>query len=443
MRPLRTTIERAPRSQRRARALGAWPALVGLLAVAAAELLSRVPDSHPALAVAWPGDSEGASTMVQVVATAAVTVITLTFSLTVVALQLASQQFSPRLLREFTRDAVTRVVLSVLVATFAFSITTLRHLDDREGPPALAATGTFVLGLLSVASVLGFITHLVRILRVDSAMQTVHGETRDAIEAFYPLRVSGDAPPADEPDGPEVVVPARHSGFVRVLDLDGLVAAAGELDVVLRMEVCPGDQLVRGTPLATSWGSAEPDAVAAAVHANIGLDFERTLEQDVAFGFRQLADIAIRALSPAINDPVTASHAVAHMADLLVRLTDRRLGVAAHADAQGRTRVLVHDRDLRYFLDLACGQVRHYAGGQPVVLDALLRLLRDLAVNAVDDAQRAEVRRQADLVLRETSRSLLDEDAAAVEAMHGRVLLALEGRSAEAYADRAGETRSV
>ncbi len=128
------------------------------------------------------------------------------------------------------------------------------------------------------------------------------------------------------------------------------------------------------------------------------LGYERTLEQDVAFGFRQLEDIAVKTMSSAINDPVTACVAVGHMADLLVRLSKVRMGAIVHCDGDGIGRAVVPDRDLRYYLDLACGELHRFAAAEPTVLVALLRMLRDPATAVRETGHAAEVQRAADLV---------------------------------------------
>ena len=416
------------------------------MAFGAAEVLSRLQlaSDHWLVEVTWPGDTDAASTMVQVVATAAMTATTLTFSVTVVALQLASQQFSPRLLREFTRDPITRVVLTVLVATFVSSLTVLRHLRADEPPPSLSVLLVLVLALLTLASVLAFITHMVRILRIDSMMRAVHEETSRAAATFYPPYEdhSHATGAGSVPDGPGLSVAARASGFVRAVDVEALVHAAQRADGVVRVEVRPGDHVVRGVPVATVWGD-DREQMAEAVHEFVIVGFERTLEQDAAFGFRQLEDIAVKALSPGINDPVTAAHAVGHMSDLLVRLLDCRLGSSEHRDDNGSVRAVVPDRDLRYYLDLACAQLRRYAAREPSVLMALLRMLRDMAAAARDDGQREEIRRQARLVRSTVSLDLLEEDIEAVVDMERRVGHALDGDIQAAFTDRSGDTRSI
>jgi uncharacterized membrane protein len=429
-----------------------FPSVAAVVALAAALSLAEVtpsPDS-PLGQLPWPADGETASTVLQVIATAIIPATSLTFSLVVVSLQLASQQFSPRLLREFARDWVIQGVLSTLVATFVFSLTVLLGLNAQEQTPQIAVLVGFVLALLSVAALLAFLGHLVRALRIDTMMVAVHDETVATIHQVYASVDDPDPPRPSDPPVDGVAVPARRSGFVKVVSPEHLVATAAAADVVLWLSVRPGDHVVLGTPLATAVrpdGSAPPDEVAeelaAPVLEGIELGYERTAEQDVALGLRQLSDIAVKALSPGINDPATAVHAVGYLSDLLVRLHRHRLGPQVRADRDGRTRVVLPDRDHRYYLDLACGQIRRYGQREPTLLVALLRMLRDVATAVQDDAQAAEVRRQAELVLAEISDDMLASDAARVRDVRARVELALSGQFSAAYADRSGETRSV
>ena len=439
------------RSQRRRTRLWVWPVVAGAAALALALTLLRLSLPEQWAQLAWPGDSASASAMVQTVASSVITVTTVLFTLTVVALQLASQQFSPRLLREFTRDRITRGVLAVLVGTFVLAVTVLRGLRADTPVPALAVLAVLVAGLASLTGILAFITHIVRILRVDAMMLAVHDETSRAIATFYPP-YEDDAPvsPAqwDRPPGEGQVVAAVRSGFVRMVDVAVLVRRAAEHDVVAEVVVRPGDHVVTGTPLAVvrqrDGGPPQGwDGVHRTVQDAVVVDYERTLEQDAAHGFRQLEDIAVKALSPGVNDPVTAAHAIGHMADLLVRLTQSRLGPTVHLDDDGVGRVVVPDRDLRYYLDLACGQVRRFAQHEPSVLIALLRMLRDVAASARDDEQRAELVEQGRLVVAAMDASLLPEERRSVEDLEERLRAVVCGDVVPAYSDRAGETRSI
>jgi uncharacterized membrane protein len=432
-------------------ALWVWPVLATVVALPAAVLLARVrPDEGSLLDSLWPGDPQSASIVLQVVATAVMTALTLTFSVTVVALQLASQQFSPRLLRDFTRDPVTKRVLAVLAGTFVFALTVARDMQGDEPLPTVALAASYLLGIASLVSIVAFIAHITRVIRVDTMMLSVHDETSDAIAAFYPPH-DDDSPTGDQlglDDAEGQLVVASGSGFVAATDVSRLVECAVAHDAVIRMEVRPGDHVVRHTPIATTWrlhGSTavDGDELTEAVQAAMRFGYERTLEQDAGFGFRQLEDIAVKAVSPAINDPVTAAHAVGHMSDLLVRLVGRRLGPTLHLDDEGVGRVIVPDRDLRYYLELACGQLRRFGGSEPTVLIALLRMLRDVAASCLDEHQRGEVRRAADLVAGEVGPSVGEADRSAVEDLRARVDAALRDDLRTAFTDRVGETRSM
>ncbi len=443
---------RVRRSETSRTDLWIWPSSAGAVALLAGLALGQVrPDPGNGLSrLAWPGDVDSASAMLQTIAASAITTTTLTFTLTVVALQLASQQFSPRLLRNFMGDPVTKVVLSVLVATFLFAVTVLRGLRSDLPVPSPALLVASVLAVTALGAVLGFITHITRLLRVDTMMREVHDETERAIMTFYPEH--GDPAPrspsqlrVEEAAGARVA--AARSGFVRLVDVEGLVDAARDPGAVVRVEVRPGDHVVRGTPLATVWrstsGDGDLEGFGDRVRACVVLAYERTIEQDAAFGFRQLTDVAVKALSPGINDPVTAAHCVGHMADLLVLLTGRRLGPTLHEDGRGVGRAVVPDRDFRYYLDLVCGQIRRYGDREPTVLVALLRMLRDVAVASRDGDQRAEVSRQVRLIVDELPASLSVVDADSVRDLARRVEAALAGEVAAAYGDRSGETRSL
>ncbi|WNB84394.1 DUF2254 domain-containing protein [Cellulomonas sp. ATA003] len=436
-------------AERSSAELWRWPAVAGAAAWAAGLALAPVrPDpSSTASRLAWPGDVDSASTVLQVIATASISAVTMTFSLTVVALQLASQQFSPRLLRDFVQDRHTKTVLAVMVAAFVFALTSLRGLRADQDVPAYSMVVAYGLGLATVFAFLAFLGHITRQLRVETMMRSVHEQTSAAIQSFYPA-YDDSRPRSQEEldfgDRPVGVVPVRRSGFVRAIDVEAVVSAAQRRDAVVEVVVRPGDQAVRGTPLArVGCAPAERAELGEEISDAVTMGYERTIEQDSAFGFRQLTDIAVKAISPSVNDPVTAAHAVGHTADLLVQLTEKRLGGILHTDDDGVGRAVVGDRDLRYYLDLVCGPVRRFGRTEPTVLMALLRMLRDVASAARDEGQRAEIERQVALVSAEVDASVGESDVADIGDLADRVHAALRGDVDRAYGDRSGETRPV
>ncbi|GEO96696.1 hypothetical protein KTU01_28190 [Kocuria turfanensis] len=387
--------------------------------------------------------------MLQVVATSIMTATTLTFSLTVVALQLASQQFSPRLLREFARDAKIQAVLAVLVSTFVIALTGLAGMGSEAPLPVLVPALTLVMGLVSAGALVMFLGHIVRSLRVDSMMVAVHEQAAATVAEAYLDYEDRSKEPAPGLPGPEggTLLRAKRSGFVQAIRPGPLVEACAEHGLFLLLGVRPGDHVTEGTPLGSVWTddgapAAAGDVLDEAVAQAVEVGFERTLEHDAALGLRQLTDIAVKAISPSVNDPITA-HAIGYCTDLLARLQHRKLGPQQHVDAAGTVRLVTPDRDHRYYLDLVCAPIRRFGAGEPLVLTALLRMLRACAATARDDTQHAQIAHQTELLLQSMDPGLIDSDAEEVREFAGRVHLALSGDLDDAFRDRAGETRSV
>lgn len=384
-------------------ALWALPTLSVLLALAAGYGLSSVELSAHSKLV-FQGTPDDARTLLIAIASTMATVIALVLGLTVVALQLSSTQFSPRLLRNFLRDRVNQVVLSVFVATFTYSTAGLYTVGVEASQrvdeyPRLAVSGALVLLFGSLVMLVFFVHHLTHSIQIDEVMRSVERTT---------LRViAHDLAPGSPGPGPVAPpwatgVPAYASGWVQTVHPELLLPQAREAGVTVAATVMVGEYVVAGTPLLRIWrDTAEPappiEPFQHHLRFAVRLGFERTAEQDVAFGVRQLADIAVKALSPAINDPYTAIQALEHIGVVLAKLAPRRLGGQLLTD--GPATVWMPGRDLRYYLDLATGQIRRYGSAEPRVCLALIRVLRTTAWFCPDDDGRALVADQVRLVL--------------------------------------------
>jgi uncharacterized membrane protein len=340
----------------------------------------------------FSGGPDAARAVLGAVAGSLITVTSLTFSLTIVTLQLASSQYSPRLLRTFAGDRVVHGTLAVLLGTFTYTLTVMRTVrtERSERPafvPQLSVTVAYVLALASVIAVVLFLAHLARQIRVESILRDVHDSSAETMRAVLP-----DAPPTGRteppvpPAGPAIAVCAAKSGFFTFVDTARLLKAAVRADAVVHVDRQLGDSLIAGTPVARAWPgngrdfadgtrAALTDEVAKSLHTG----FERTPAQDVGFGFRQLVDVAVKALSPGINDPTTAVHALSHSSSLLCAVVHRYLGPQLLTDDSGRVRVVLARPDLATLLDLVVSQVRRYGAAEPAVLARLLMLLREVA----------------------------------------------------------------
>jgi uncharacterized membrane protein len=354
------------------------PAACAVVALVAGSLMSLV-DVGPGSPIAFQGTADDARALLIGIASTMVTVIALLLGLAVVALQLASTQFSPRLLRNFLRDRPNQIVLGVFVGTFAYSTAGLFTVGVASGQrvdqfPRLAVTVAIVLLFVSLGLLVYFADHLAHSIQVDNVMRIVERTTLPVIQR---LEAGGESP-----DVPEEVslVPAPSSGYLQVVHIERLLTLAATAHIHIRVHPTVGEHIVEGAPLASVWpitteGRPVPATLPRSIASEIRIGFERTLEQDPGFGLRQLVDAACKALSPAVNDPYTAIQAIDHLSVLYAGLAARPLGdYVAHDSHTGAT-VTVPRRSFAEHLSLGVGLIRRYGAAEPTVICALLRLL--------------------------------------------------------------------
>jgi uncharacterized membrane protein len=402
------------------------PGIASLAALVAGSVLSRV-DVSPGSAMApfaFQGTADDARNLLIGVTGTVVTVIALVLGLTVVALQLSSTQFSPRLLRSFLRDRPNQVVLSVFVATFSYTAAGLYTVGVSSGSrtevfPRLAVSGSLVLLFASLAMVVYFADHLAHSIQIDAIMLGIERGALAVLRAASDRPVPAAAGAASrEPTSPArparaLAVPARTSGYVQTAHPEVLVDVASRAGVAIELRTRVGEHVVAGTTLAWVWpvrpgGTAVvSQALADDVRAAVRIGFERTLEQDVGLAIRQLADIACKALSPAVNDPYTAVQAIDHLSVVLSELARRPLGNQVYRDPNGSGVVVLTASRFETFLSVPCGQVRRYGAGEPTVSLALLRLLATCGVVLDPTSPRwATLEREAALVLADAERTI-------------------------------------
>ena len=406
------------RSLRDLSAASLWvsPALWALVALCAGAVLSRVAiDARSPLAfVAFQGTADDARTLLITITSTVVTVMALVLGLTVVALQLSSTQFSPRLLRNFLRDRPTQRVLSVYLATFAYSAAGLYTVGVSSGNrteqfPRLAVTGAILLLFATLGMVVYFADHLAHSIQIDAITGLVQRGTL-AVVASKPGTVEAPTP---TPPSWAVRLPAARSGYVQSAYPRVLLPVAAQLDVCVLVRPRVGEHVVAGTTLAWVWATS-PDVPSPdlrpfrrVIDDAVRVGFERTLDQDAAFGIRQLVDVACKALSPAVNDPYTAVQAVDHLSVIFCALAVRPLGDDIAYDPDNRPRVIVPGRRFGDYLATMCGLIRRYGAAEPGLSLALLRLLTDCASVLSDDPSRlAAIGQQAELILADAERAI-------------------------------------
>jgi uncharacterized membrane protein len=390
------------------------PAASVLVALVIGAALSSV-DVPPDSPLAFHGTADDARTLLIGITGTMVTVIALLLGLTVVALQLSSTQFSPRLLRNFLRDRHNQLVLSVFVATFGYAAAGLYTVGVSAGArtadyPRLAVTGAIVLLFASLGLLVYFADHLAHSIQIDAIMQVARRQTLMVIDEGMFVGGQESVPVPDR----AVRVAARESGYVQAVHPGELLAWAGRERAGLRLRLRVGQHVVAGTTLAWVWrvspdGPApDPQAAAQILDQAVRIGRERTFEQDAAFGIRQLVDVACKAMSPAINDPYTAVQATDNLSVIFCRLATRPLGDWVARDSTGAT-VIVPGRRFADYLATMCGLIRRYGAREPTVAQALLRLLANCAAVARDDPDRqSAIREQARLVVAEAERQVAE-----------------------------------
>jgi uncharacterized membrane protein len=353
---------------------------------------------------AFGGTAEGAAGVLGAIASSIITVTGVVFSVTIVALQLASSQFTPRVLRQFTADRANQIVLGVFIGTFTYTLLVQRTLRTGEGGeafvPNVAVTGAVILALVSIGFLIFFINHAARSIQASVIIDAVTSDTLTAIRQVFPERMEADAEEplvaaddytADRTEEP-LTIECRRAGYIQELDRAALRGIAGQNHLFIRMDVEIGKHVLPGDDVMTVWPGDDVDArIEEQLLDALMLGMERTPHQDLKLGVIELMDIAVKAMSPSVNDPTTALNSIDRLGEILLELAWRRRGDLVDLSDNGRPLLITRRPELEATLGVAFDQVRHYAGDNPTVAIALTRLLGRLAATAPESARAAFV----------------------------------------------------
>jgi uncharacterized membrane protein len=382
----------------------------------------------------WAGSPEGARQVLSTIAGSMITVAGVAFSITIVALTLASTQFGPRLLRSFVRDLGNQVVLGTFVSTFVYCLLVLRTVrggDGAEFVPYVSVTLGVAFALTSLGVLIYFIHHVATAIQAESLIAAVAGELEDAIEEMFPERL-GDPGPEPREEVPETApegeaVRARHSGYLQGVDEEELMEIACEHGLVLHLCLVPGRfASAGGTLVEASPPGLVDDGVADRIRAAFLLGRRRTPTQDAEYAVHQLVEIAVRALSPSVNDPFTSMTCLDWLGAALSELAGRKIPSPFRYDGQGRLRVIAEGPDFGAMADAAFNQIRQYGRGSVSVILRLLDTIAAVGGRARRPEDRACLRMHAEKAAQDASATLVNErDRREVEERHAATLRAL------------------
>lgn len=386
------------------------------------------------LASRWPrafGASADASrAILAAIATSMVTVAGVVFSITIVALSLASTQYSPRVLRNFMQDRPTQVVLGVFMGIFAYCLIVLRTIrgaDHGDFIPSLAVLAGMLYSFAGVALLIYFIHHVAQSIQAAAILARIAQETTLAIDRLFPQEM-GEPASGRQPVPPPLPmhwtpVMAARDGYVTSVNTEGLVSYAIQQDCIVRLRPEAGTFVTAGSLLLELSGQRQlTDIDAQKLRQCISLNRQRTVDQDAAFGLQQLVDVALKALSPGINDPTTACMCIDRIGSLLLQLSKRHIPEPWRV-ADGQLRIIAPAPDFAALLRLSLGPVVAHSRGDLQVLCRLMDVLSAVRrascdarrlpclLSAVKDVQRAlcaveprirsaPARRRAKLMLR-------------------------------------------
>ncbi|MET1757163.1 DUF2254 domain-containing protein [Novosphingobium sp. RD2P27] len=377
------------------------------------------------------GDGDDSRNLISTLLSGVISMASIAFSVTVVALTLATNTYGSRLIRIFRSDRRTQLVLGTFVMTIVYLLLVLRALRGSapaaEVPEVAVAGGSF-LALASVFALLAFIQGVASLIAADEVVRRVRREL-DAAISELPMLGAEAAPPAqaDGRDQQWTKLRLPHEGYVQSVEYARIVRWAQRHDAVVRLDFRPGDFVVEGDrKVSITPPPPDPERARKQIKMFIVSGEQRTPTQDLEFAIRHLVEVAVRALSPGINDPFTAMAVIDRLRGALAKLAVRTLPARILTGSDGQVRVLRRVSDYAGAVDAALDQIRQAGSTMPSILIHMLEAIEGLADHIRTEEQRAALRRHAELVRDAARRDVREpQDQRDVERAYERALEAL------------------
>jgi uncharacterized membrane protein len=379
--------------------------------------------------VVYSGGAATARTILTVIAETMVAIASLAFATVGVVLTLATSQFGHRLIRSFMRDKPTQVAFGIFVSTFIYALLVLYGGGTMHPLPALSISIAFYLAIIAGFTLIYFTNHIAEMIAAPAIISEVGEEMDAVIERAWP-KSPADSSGASDPRDLEgrlqqagAAVASHGQGYIQTLDISGLVEAAAERGAAIALSHRTGDYVFKRSRIARVLPAESAEMLAPKIRDSMVLGAHRTPVQDLGFAFNQLAEIAVRAMSPALNDPFTALDCVNRIGAGLAGLARRDAPARWQCDASGEPRVLTEPVVFDEAIRVALMPIRNYSRDSVIVTLRLLDTLAELAPQLRTDEQRRVVGREAALIRRGADTGLIeDHDRARAESAYQRVL---------------------
>ena len=365
----------------------------------------------------------GSRAVLSAIAGSMVSVATTAFSITIVALQLASSQFGPRLLRNFMQDTGNQVVLGTFISTFVYSLMVLRTVNESEGRefvPHIAVTCAIGLAIASIGVLIYFLHHAASSIQVDNIIKAVGKDLDQTIQLLFPETTersfSTQTTVATEIDIPSSFhrhsypINAKSDGYLQAVDDGQLMQIATENDLIIQVQSRAGRFVVQGGELARVFPKDKLDKpLMSQIDGAFLLGSKRTNQQDLEFSINQLVEIAVRALSPGINDPFTAIRCIDQISATLCHLARHEIPSPYRYDDQNQLRLSMRSLAFDDVTDAAFNQIRQNGRSSVAVTIRLLEAIAVIAPFTYRPADRAALRRQAQMIKRGSHDAIVEE----------------------------------
>lgn len=390
------------------------------------------------------GDANAGRDVLIAIAAAIITTVGVVFSITILALTLASQQFGPRMMRNFVRDVGNQLTLGVFVASFVYTVLALGSISSFPHPdfvPRLCIAVAEALLLVDLAFLIYFINHIASSIQLPAVIAGIAHDLNEAIDTEFPehgseeTKVTSGFPrialqqPEELLDALESrggVVLAATSGYLQFVGYGQLTKIAHLLDATIRLDYRPGHFIVAGQPIAKVFPQGAAGQVQTALEKAHVTGSHRTLMQDPVFAIDQLVEIAIRALSPAVNDTFTALTCLDWLSAGLCKLSQRELTSDIFRDEEGRIRLISAGWSYERMIGRAFSKIRQAAVGMPAVLIRMLDSISVVANSTTTQAQRDALLNQAQMIMRSAEKSISEEnDLADINVRFERAMVSL------------------
>ncbi|MBN2366676.1 MAG: DUF2254 domain-containing protein [Calditrichaeota bacterium] len=384
----------------------------------------------------YAGGPEGARVLLSTIAGSVITVAGVTFSVTIVALTLTTSQFGPRLLRNFMVDRVNQIVLGAFIATFIYCLLVLKSIQTNSYSnfiPEIAVSFSFIFVLADLGLLIYFFHHISTSIHAEQVINAVYHELEHTIDRLfkaedeYPISPEIEHQIPDFQDNSFAVI-SQNSGYLRAIDVEGVLKLAEQDNLIIQIKYRPGDYVFSGSVLARVIpNKEEKSAVEKKLISFLILGSKRSPEQDIEFAIHQLVEVALRALSPGINDPYTAISCINLLGSILCEMNSRKFPGPYRYDKEGHLRLVMDVFTYDGILDAAFNQIRQTAGALVAVHARLLETLYIIAETAQDKNQRLSVKRHAEMIHR-SARSVIEEknDLADIDSRYEKILKVIE-----------------